>query len=114
MRFILEAFGLVYISIEKFVEYPDDGEILGVNIDDDLHKMCKDKNVEEIASLIHEAKLNHAPRIVIQQLQQHYDKLIKQKKRNEITLKPVVVMSAWRNYCRESWLYRFLERIGLR
>ncbi len=47
-------------------------------------------------------------------LQQHYDKLIKQKKRNEITLKPVVVMSAWRNYCRESWLYRFLERIGLR
>lgn len=81
---------------------------------DDLHEMCKDKNVDEIASLIHEAKLNHAPRIVIQQLQQHYDKLIKQKKRNEITLKPVVAMSAWRNYCRESWLYRFLERIGLR
>ena len=41
LRFILEAFGLVYISIEKFVEYPDDGEILGVNIDDDLHKMSR-------------------------------------------------------------------------
>ena len=41
MRFILEAFGLVYISIEKFVEYPDDGEILGVNIDNDLHKMSR-------------------------------------------------------------------------
>ena len=41
MRFILEAFGLVYISIEKFVEYPDDGEILGVNIDSDLHKMSR-------------------------------------------------------------------------
>ena len=31
----------MYISIEKFVEYPDDGEILGVNIDDDLHKMSR-------------------------------------------------------------------------
>ena len=41
LRFILEAFGLVYISIEKFVEYPDDGEILGVNIDNDLHKMSR-------------------------------------------------------------------------
>ena len=41
LRFILEAFGLVYISIEKFVEYPDDGEILGVNIDKDLHKMSR-------------------------------------------------------------------------
>ena len=31
----------MYISIEKFVEYPDDVEILGVNIDDDLHKMSR-------------------------------------------------------------------------
>ena len=41
LRFILEVFGLVYISIEKFIEYPDDGEILGVNIDSDLHKMSR-------------------------------------------------------------------------
>ena len=34
-------FGLVYISIEKFVEYPDDSEVLGVDIDDDLHKMSR-------------------------------------------------------------------------
>jgi hypothetical protein len=34
-------FGLVYISIEKFVEYPDDDNILGVDIDDDLHKMSR-------------------------------------------------------------------------
>ena len=34
-------FGLVYISIEKFVEYPDDSEILGLDIDDDLHKMSR-------------------------------------------------------------------------
>ena len=32
-------FGLVYISIEKYVEYPDDDKILGMDIDDDLHKM---------------------------------------------------------------------------
>ena len=25
-----------------------------------------------------------------------------------------VVLSSWRNYCRESWLYRVLEFIGLR
>ena len=41
LRFILEIFGLVYISIEKFIEYPDDGEILGVDIDKDLHKMSR-------------------------------------------------------------------------
>jgi len=32
-------FGYIYISIEQFVEYPDDNEILGVGIDGDLHKM---------------------------------------------------------------------------
>ena len=41
MRFILDIFGLAYISIEKYVEYPDDGEILGLNIDNDLHKMSR-------------------------------------------------------------------------
>ncbi len=39
LRFILDMFGLVYISIEKFVEYPNDSRILGLDIDDDLHKM---------------------------------------------------------------------------
>ena len=41
MRFILDIFGLAYISIEKYIEYPDDGEILGVDIDKDLHKMSR-------------------------------------------------------------------------
>ena len=41
LRSILDIFGLVYISIEKFVEYPDDSEILGVDIDGDLHKMSR-------------------------------------------------------------------------
>ena len=39
MRFILDIFGLAYISIEKYLEYPDDGEILGVGIDGDLYRM---------------------------------------------------------------------------
>ena len=38
LRFILDIFGLVYISIEKYIEYPDDDEILGVSIDGDLHR----------------------------------------------------------------------------
>ena len=34
-------FGYIYISIEQFVEYPDDSEILGVGIDGDLHRMSR-------------------------------------------------------------------------
>ena len=41
LRSILDIFGLVYISIEKYVEYPDDDKILGMDIDDDLHKMSR-------------------------------------------------------------------------
>ena len=41
LRFILDMFGLVYISIEKYIEYPDDSEILGVDIDSDLHRMSR-------------------------------------------------------------------------
>jgi len=41
LRFILDAFGLIYISIERYVEYPDDDIILGLDIDDDLHKMSR-------------------------------------------------------------------------
>ena len=39
LRFILDIFGLVYISIEKYIEYPNDSEIMGVGIDGDLHRM---------------------------------------------------------------------------
>jgi hypothetical protein len=41
LRFILDAFGLIYISIERYVEYPDDDVILGVDMDDDLHQMSR-------------------------------------------------------------------------
>tara|TARA_R100000008_G_C3582975_1_gene169909 strand:- start:460 stop:753 length:294 start_codon:yes stop_codon:yes gene_type:complete len=41
LQWILNFFGLVYISIEKHVEYPDDRKILGIDIDDDLYKMSR-------------------------------------------------------------------------
>ena len=41
LKKILDIFGLVYISIEKYVEYPDDDVILGMPIDEDLHKMSR-------------------------------------------------------------------------
>ena len=41
IRLVLDLFGLIYISIEKYVKYPDDGEILGIGIDNDLHKMSR-------------------------------------------------------------------------
>ena len=41
LRFILDMFGLIYISIEQFVEYPNDNKILGIDIDADLYKMSR-------------------------------------------------------------------------
>ena len=41
VRLILDLFGLIYISIERFMEYPNDREVLGVSIDGDLHKMSR-------------------------------------------------------------------------
>ena len=41
IRLILDIFGLIYISIERFAEYPNDGEVLGVGIDGDLYKMSR-------------------------------------------------------------------------
>ena len=39
--FILNVFGYAYIWIEQFKEYPDDHNILGMGIDDDLHDMSR-------------------------------------------------------------------------
>ena len=41
INFILNIFGLVYIWIEQYKQYPDDDNVLGVNVDDDLHKMSR-------------------------------------------------------------------------
>ena len=41
LRFILDLFGYAYIWIEQFVTYPDDRQILGMAIDDDLYRMSR-------------------------------------------------------------------------
>ena len=41
LKFILDLFGTIYVLIERKVEYPDDRELLGVPIDDDLFKMSR-------------------------------------------------------------------------
>jgi hypothetical protein len=38
---ILNVFGYAYIWIEQFKEYPDDHNILGMDVDDDLHDMSR-------------------------------------------------------------------------
>ena len=38
---ILNIFGTIYVLIEEHVEYPDDDNILGMDIDDDLQKMSR-------------------------------------------------------------------------
>ena len=41
LKFILSLFGLMYVLIERYVKYPDDKKILGLDIDDDLYKMSR-------------------------------------------------------------------------
>ena len=38
---ILNVFGIIYVLIERNVEYPDDDIILGMEIDEDLQKMSR-------------------------------------------------------------------------
>ncbi len=41
LQWILNVFGTIYVIIEQFVEYPDDSNILGMDIDKDLHDMSR-------------------------------------------------------------------------
>jgi hypothetical protein len=41
LQWILNIFGTIYVLIEKFVEYPDDDVILGMEIDKDLQNMSR-------------------------------------------------------------------------
>ena len=43
LQLILNVFGTIYVLIERFVEYPDDDIILGMEIDDDLQRMSRQK-----------------------------------------------------------------------
>ena len=41
LQWILNFFGTIYVIIEKFVKYPDDDIILGMNVDEDLQNMSR-------------------------------------------------------------------------
>ena len=41
LQWILNVFGTVYVLIEQFVQYPDDDNILGIEIDEDLQTMSR-------------------------------------------------------------------------
>jgi len=41
LRFFMRSMGYVYCFLEKFVSYPDDHNILGIPIDEDLQKMSR-------------------------------------------------------------------------
>ena len=38
---ILNFFGLIYIWIEQYKTYPNDDNVLGISVDEDLHKMSR-------------------------------------------------------------------------
>ena len=41
IQWILNVFGIIYVLIERNVEYPDDDIILGMEIDEDLQNMSR-------------------------------------------------------------------------
>ena len=41
IQWILNVFGIIYVLIERNVEYPDDDVILGMEIDEDLQTMSR-------------------------------------------------------------------------
>ena len=41
LQWILNTFGNVYILIERYIEYPDDDNILGMDIDEDIQRMSR-------------------------------------------------------------------------
>ena len=41
INFILNIFGYAYLWIEQYAKYPDDRNILGMDIDDDLYKKSR-------------------------------------------------------------------------
>tara|TARA_B100001250_G_C19451612_1_gene636226 strand:- start:181 stop:612 length:432 start_codon:yes stop_codon:yes gene_type:complete len=41
LQWILNVFGVVYVLIEQFVDYPDDDVVLGMDIDEDLQNMSR-------------------------------------------------------------------------
>lgn len=64
------------------------------------------KTPREITIQVMRSKFIGEPKSVTQTLQQMRD--------NQTIQRTNVVLCAWKNYCRESLIYRILEKIGLR
>jgi hypothetical protein len=73
--------------------------------------LCKNKTSAEMMATICEAKINGAPPELIQHMQQILDLSSRGGRSLE---RKETVLCAWTNYCRTSWIYRLLERLGLR
>ena len=73
--------------------------------------LCEGKSSAEIIATICEAKINGAPHGLIQHMQQILDL---SSRYSRVLERKEIVLSAWANYCRTSWVYRLLERFGLR
>ena len=41
LKVILNLFGVLYLVIERYIEYPEDNYILGMTIDEDLQNMSR-------------------------------------------------------------------------
>ena len=91
IRLVLDLFGLIYISIEKYVTYPDDGEILGVSIDGDLHKMSRQQLCRYMDAVLPKKgffKLQSTTKIRLGcQLLRNFHLIKKELKENKIHLK---------------------------
>ncbi len=58
IRTFLRLMGWVYVFIEQFVSYPNDGNILGLDIDEDFQKMSRRELCAYIDSMNDKNKSN--------------------------------------------------------
>ena len=58
IKFFLRLMGWVYVFIEQFVSYPNDGNILGMDIDEDFQKMWRRELSANIDSMNDKNKSN--------------------------------------------------------
>tara|TARA_R110002020_G_scaffold181654_5_gene376801 strand:+ start:5202 stop:5483 length:282 start_codon:yes stop_codon:yes gene_type:complete len=58
IKFFLRLMGWVYVFIEQFVSYPNDGNILGLDIDEDFQKMSRKELCAYIDSVNDKNKSN--------------------------------------------------------
>tara|TARA_R100001230_G_C5540111_1_gene71099 strand:+ start:324 stop:605 length:282 start_codon:yes stop_codon:yes gene_type:complete len=58
IKFFLRLMGWVYVFIEQFVSYPNDGNILGLDIDEDFQKMSRRELCAYIDSMNDKNKSN--------------------------------------------------------